>query len=94
MKGGVQRLAVLFAAVAVAVGLGEVGLRTIFDRRTARFQRPNPLVCLRPNLYQRHDPYGYRLHPSRATTKDLSGNKWVNFLAVGCSSNRHGTGPA
>ena len=60
---GVLRMKVmlLLAALGLSLFTGEVAIRM-----TGRFQAPGyPPMCIRPELYEQFDPYGYRLWPSR-----------------------------
>lgn len=60
-------LALSFGSVLFIIVLCEISLRALprFERLTARYLQPNPPLCARPDLYQRYDPHGYRLWPSR-----------------------------
>ncbi len=70
-------------ALGVSLCLGEIGLRM-----TGRFRaRVYPPTCDRPDLYQRFDPYGYRLWPSRTTTYLYPQRNPRRLTLV---SNRHG----
>ncbi len=48
---------------------------------------PHPLVCSRPDLYQQHDPYGYRLWPARRISYEYPKN---NPRRLTLTSNRDG----
>src|SRR5215510_14870258 len=56
--------------IILLVGLGfSLAICEAALRMTGRFQTPlYPPICDRPELYQRFEPYGYRLWPSRITT--------------------------
>jgi hypothetical protein len=49
---------------------------------------PYPPETTRGNLYQRHDPYGYRLWPSRVATYTFQPR--INPRVLTLTSNRHG----
>jgi len=64
----VNRLASKFLLFLVSLCLSVVASETVL-RIIGRFRPPRyPPVCSRPELYQKFEPHGYRLWPSRTTT--------------------------
>jgi len=58
------KLALLVGSLVLALLAAETALRLV----SPLWQIPYPPVCFWPQLYQRHDPYGFRLWPSRTMT--------------------------
>ena len=61
-----RNAAVLFVALALALTLAEVALRFTHPLWVI----PYPPACFWPDRYERWDPYGYRLRPSRHMAED------------------------
>jgi len=64
------RLALLGASLVLSLALAEVGLRRVRPQWAVVY----PPTCFWPQVFQRWDPYGYRLWPSRTMTY----RSWVN----------------
>jgi hypothetical protein len=57
----VSRLLLVLASTALALWLGERALGALRPSWTLIY----PPVCFRPDLFEAHPAYGYRLHPNR-----------------------------
>jgi hypothetical protein len=57
------KLVLLFVSLLVSLTVAEVVLRSRIRLWTINY----PPICYRPDMYQRFDPYGYRLWPSMTT---------------------------
>jgi hypothetical protein len=73
--------AALLTATSVVLSLGamELALRLLHPAWTI----PYPPVCYRPDLFERHDPYGYRLRPGRSFQHGwpTAGGRTVTFTS-------------
>jgi len=56
-----SKILLLVVSLVASLALAEVGLRSQIRLWTINY----PPICWRPDLYQRFDPYGYRLWPSK-----------------------------